>query len=70
MRDRRALSADGIMFLVATVSADEGSTVADHEIVLRGVPMAEDETPSSPRSAKRSRTRSTAPPTTTSMPSS
>jgi ribonuclease J len=43
MRDRRTLSADGIMFVVAAVSADEGETVADHEIVLRGVPMAEDE---------------------------
>ncbi|MDP2709682.1 MAG: ribonuclease J [Solirubrobacteraceae bacterium] len=43
MRDRRALSADGIMFVVATVSADEGNTVADHEIVLRGVPIAAEE---------------------------
>jgi ribonuclease J len=43
MRDRRTLSADGIMFVVAAVSADEGETVADHEIVLRGVPMTEDE---------------------------
>jgi ribonuclease J len=43
MRDRRALSEDGIMFVVATVSADEGETVAEHEIVLRGVPLAEAE---------------------------
>jgi ribonuclease J len=43
MRDRRALSTDGIMFVVATVSADEGDTVAEHEIVLRGVPIAEEE---------------------------
>ena len=44
MRDRRQLSADGIVFVVATVGADEGDTLADHEIVLRGVPLAEDET--------------------------
>ena len=43
MRDRRTLSEDGIMFVVATVSADEGETVAEHEIVLRGVPLAEAE---------------------------
>jgi ribonuclease J len=43
LRDRRELSADGIMFVVAAVSADEGETVAPHEIVLRGVPLAEDE---------------------------
>jgi ribonuclease J len=43
LRDRRAISADGIMFVVVTVSADEGDTLADHEIVLRGVPLAEDE---------------------------
>ena len=43
MRDRRTLSADGIMFVVATVSADEGKTLADHEIILRGVPLGEDE---------------------------
>ena len=45
MRDRRAISADGIMFVVATVSADEGDTLADHEIVLRGVPLGDDEKP-------------------------
>jgi len=43
MRDRSTLSEDGIMFVVAAVSADEGETVADHEIVLRGVPLAEKE---------------------------
>jgi ribonuclease J len=44
LRDRRELSADGILFVVATVSADEGDTVAPPEIVLRGVPMTGDET--------------------------
>jgi ribonuclease J len=43
LRDRRELSADGIMFVVATVSAQEGETLAEHEIVLRGVPLAGDE---------------------------
>jgi ribonuclease J len=43
LRDRREISADGVMFIVATVSADGGETLADHEIVLRGVPLAEDE---------------------------
>jgi len=43
LRDRRELSADGVMFVVATVSADRGDSLADPEIVLRGVPMAGDE---------------------------
>jgi ribonuclease J len=43
LRDRRELSADGIIFVVATVSADEGDTVAPAEVILRGVPMAGDE---------------------------
>ena len=43
LRDRRELSADGIMFLVATVSAKEGDTLSPHEIVLRGIPMAGNE---------------------------
>ena len=34
LRDRSALSADGIIFVVATVSKKEGDTLADHEIVL------------------------------------
>jgi ribonuclease J len=45
LRDRRELSADGIMFVVATVSADDGETLSDHEIVLRGVPLPGDEAP-------------------------
>jgi ribonuclease J len=31
------------MVVVATISSQEGDTLADHEIVLRGVPLAEDE---------------------------
>ncbi|MEX2194141.1 MAG: ribonuclease J [Thermoleophilaceae bacterium] len=45
LRDRRELSSDGIMFVVATVSAQDGETLAPHEIVLRGVPFTEDEDP-------------------------
>ena len=43
LRDRRSISGDGVMFVVATVSADEGKTLADHEILLRGVPLPENE---------------------------
>ena len=43
LRDRRELSADGILFVVATVSADDGKTLTDHEIILRGIPLTEDE---------------------------
>ena len=39
LRDRSALSADGIIFVVATISAKQGDTLADHEIILRGVPI-------------------------------
>ncbi|HYI18070.1 MAG TPA: ribonuclease J [Solirubrobacteraceae bacterium] len=39
LRDRRAISEDGVLFVVATVSQDEGDTLAEHEIVLRGIPM-------------------------------
>ncbi len=43
LRDRRHLSADGIMFVVATVSGDDGETLSEHEIVLRGVPIPGEE---------------------------
>ena len=43
LRDRRELSSDGIMFVVATVSAQDGKTLADHEIVMRGVPLADED---------------------------
>jgi ribonuclease J len=43
LRDRRVLSADGIMFVVATVSHDEGDTLAPPEVILRGIPIAEEE---------------------------
>jgi len=43
LRDRAALSTDGIVFVVATVSADEGDSLADPEVILRGVPLTEEE---------------------------
>ncbi len=42
LRDRRMLSADGIFVVVATISEQDGSTVADPEIIFRGVPYSED----------------------------
>ena len=37
LRDRREISADGILIVVATVSSDDGSVVADPEVIFRGV---------------------------------
>jgi len=39
LRDRRALSADGVFIVVATISSDDGSQVAPPEIIFRGVPF-------------------------------
>ena len=41
LRDRRMLSADGIFIVVATVSEQNGETVAPTEVIFRGVPFAE-----------------------------
>ncbi len=38
LRDRRMLSADGIFIIVATVSGQDGRSVADPEVIFRGVP--------------------------------
>ncbi|MEJ7817404.1 MAG: ribonuclease J, partial [Thermoleophilaceae bacterium] len=38
LRDRRMLSADGIFIVVATVSSEDGASVADPEVIFRGVP--------------------------------
>ena len=43
LRQRRVLSSDGILFVVALLSAQDGESLAEHEIVLRGVPLATDE---------------------------
>jgi len=37
LHDRREISADGIFIVVATISADDGSVVADPEVIFRGV---------------------------------
>ena len=42
LRDRRMLSADGIFIVVATISEDEGASVAEPEVIFRGVPYPED----------------------------
>ncbi len=42
LRDRRALSADGVFIVVATISSADGSQVAPPEIIFRGVPFIEE----------------------------
>jgi ribonuclease J len=42
LRDRRMISADGIFIIVATISSDDGSTVAPPEVIFRGVPFVEE----------------------------
>ena len=44
LRDRRTLSADGIFIVVATVSAQDGSSVVPPEVLARGVPFLDDDT--------------------------
>jgi ribonuclease J len=41
LRDRRMLSADGIFVVVATVSEQDGESVAPPEVIFRGVPAQE-----------------------------
>jgi ribonuclease J len=43
LRDRREISADGIFIVVVTTSTDDGSIVADPEVILRGVAFLEKE---------------------------
>ena len=43
LRDRRMLSADGIFVVVATVSEQTGESVAEPEIIFRGVPYSTDD---------------------------
>jgi ribonuclease J len=42
LRDRRMLSADGIFIVVATISEQDGRSVAAPEIIFRGVPFVAD----------------------------
>ncbi|HEY4280523.1 MAG TPA: ribonuclease J [Conexibacter sp.] len=41
LRDRRMLSADGIFIVVATISEQDGHSVAPPEVIFRGVPFLE-----------------------------
>lgn len=42
LRDRRMLSADGIFVVVATISEQDGISVADPEVIFRGVPFPDE----------------------------
>jgi len=42
VRDRRTLSADGVIVVVATVSGQTGEPISEAEVVLRGVPVGDD----------------------------
>ena len=43
LRDRRTLSADGVVIVAVTVSFEDREVAADPEIVFRGVPFRDDE---------------------------
>ena len=53
LRDRRMLSADGIFIVVATVSEQDGRSVAPPEIIFRGVPFVEETDELRRRAARR-----------------
>ncbi len=42
LRDRRMLSADGIFIVVATISEQDGGSVAEPEVIFRGVPFMDE----------------------------
>jgi ribonuclease J len=42
LRDRRMLSADGIFVVVVTIAEQDGRSVADPEVIFRGVPFPEE----------------------------
>jgi ribonuclease J len=42
LRDRRMLSADGIFIVVATISEQDGQSVAEPEVIFRGVPFLDE----------------------------
>jgi ribonuclease J len=42
LRDRREISADGVFIVVATISSDDGSVVADPEVIVRGVALPDE----------------------------
>ncbi|MGC2372728.1 MAG: ribonuclease J [Solirubrobacteraceae bacterium] len=42
LRDRRMLSADGIFIVVVTIAEQDGDSVADPEVIFRGVPFMDE----------------------------
>ncbi len=42
LRDRKMLSADGILIVVATISEEDGSSVVAPEVLARGVPFLDE----------------------------
>ena len=62
LRDRRALSADGVFIVVATISADDGSGRRRPEIIFRGVPFLDEADGLVEELRTSSRTRSRTPP--------
>jgi len=42
LRDRRMLSADGIFIVVVTIAEQDGHSVADPEVIFRGVPFMDE----------------------------
>ncbi|HEU5253727.1 MAG TPA: ribonuclease J [Solirubrobacterales bacterium] len=42
LRDRREISADGIFIVVTTIAGDDGTVVADPEVIFRGVAFLEE----------------------------
>jgi ribonuclease J len=42
LRDRRMLSADGIFVVVVTIAEQDGSSMADPEVIFRGVPFLDE----------------------------
>jgi ribonuclease J len=42
LRDRRMLSADGIFIVVATITEQDGRSVAEPEVIFRGVPFMDE----------------------------
>ena len=43
LRDRRTISSEGIVILVATIAADDGELVVDPEVIARGISSLEDD---------------------------
>ena len=56
LRDRRMLSADGIFIVVVTIAEQDGSSVAEPEVIFRGVPFLDEagELGGDPRDGRRS----------------